>query len=151
MSEAGYRIGDHTITHPHLTQQSDAAVRQEILGAARQITAVTGKNPAPLFRFPYGDADERVISIANSLGYVPVRWTVDTLGWKGTSGHITPEIVTSRVLGALRPGEIVLMHVGSNPDDRSTLDADALLQLISRLKARGYSFVTLDALTQGSG
>ena len=57
----------------------------------------------------------------------------------------------SRVLGALRPGEIVLMHVGSNPDDRSTLDADALLQLISRLKARGYSFVTPDALTQGSG
>ena len=57
----------------------------------------------------------------------------------------------SRVLGALRPGEIVLMHVGSNPDDHSTLDADALPQLISQLKARGYSFVTLDALTQGPG
>ena len=151
IAEAGYRIGDHTITHPHLTQKSDAAVQQEVLGAARQITAVTGKNPAPLFRFPYGDADGRVISIANSLGYVPVRWTVDTLGWKGASGHITPEIVTSRVLGALRPGEIVLMHVGSNPDDHSTLDADALPQLLSQLKARDYSFVTLDALTQGTG
>jgi peptidoglycan/xylan/chitin deacetylase (PgdA/CDA1 family) len=148
---AGYRIGDHTITHPHLTQRSDAAVQREILGAARQITAVTGQNPAPLFRFPFGDADARVISIANSLGYVPVRWTVDTLGWKGTSGHITSEIVASRVLGALRPGEIVLMHVGSNPDDHSTLDADALPQLISQLKARGYSFVTLDALTGGTG
>jgi peptidoglycan/xylan/chitin deacetylase (PgdA/CDA1 family) len=148
---AGYRIGDHTITHPYLTRESDAAVRQELLGAARQITAVTGQNPAPLFRFPYGDADARVISIVNSLGYIPVRWTVDTLGWKGTSGHITPEIVISRVLGALRPGEIVLMHVGSNPDDRSTLDAGALPQLISQLKARGYSFVTLDALTQGPG
>ena len=151
IAEAGYRIGDHTITHPYLTQKTDAAVRQEILGAARQITAVTGQNPAPLFRFPYGDADARVISIANSLGYVPVRWTVDTLGWKGTSGHITPEIVISRVLGVLRPGEIVLMHVGSNPDDHSTLDADALPELISQLQARGYSFVTLDALTQGSG
>jgi peptidoglycan/xylan/chitin deacetylase (PgdA/CDA1 family) len=148
---AGYRIGDHTITHPYLTHNSDAAVRQEILGAARQITAVTGQNPAPLLRFPYGDTDARVISIANSLGYIPVRWTVDTLGWKGTSGHITPEIVISRVLGALRPGEIVLMHVGSNPDDHSTLDADALPQLISQLEARGYSFVTLNALTQGSG
>jgi peptidoglycan/xylan/chitin deacetylase (PgdA/CDA1 family) len=146
IAEAGYRIGDHTITHPYLTQKSDAAVRQEILGAARQITAVTGQDPAPLFRFPFGDADARVISIANNLGYVPVRWTVDTLGWKGTSGHITPEMVVSRVLDTLRPGEIVLMHVGSNPDDRSTLDADALPQLISQLKARGYSFVTLDAL-----
>jgi peptidoglycan/xylan/chitin deacetylase (PgdA/CDA1 family) len=151
IAEAGYRIGDHTITHPYLTQKSDEAVRREILGAARQITAVTGQDPAPLFRFPFGDADARVISIANNLGYVPVRWTVDTLGWKGTSGHVTPEMVVSRVLGALRPGEIVLMHVGSNPDDRSTLDADALPQLISQLKARGYSFVTLDALTQGTG
>jgi peptidoglycan/xylan/chitin deacetylase (PgdA/CDA1 family) len=151
IAEAGYRIGDHTITHPYLTQKSDAAVRQEILGAARQITAVTGQDPAPLFRFPFGDTDARVISIANNLGYVPVRWTVDTLGWKGTSGHVTPEMVVSRVLAALRPGEIVLMHVGSNPDDHSTLDADALPQLISQLKARGYSFVTLDALTQGTG
>lgn len=149
IAEAGYRIGDHTITHPHLTQLSDAAVRQEIAGAAQQITAVTGQNPAPLFRFPYGDASARVISIANGLGYVPVRWTVDTLGWEGSAGDITASVVTSRVLGALRPGEIVLMHVGSNPDDHSTLDADALPDVISQLKAHGYSFVTLDALAPG--
>jgi peptidoglycan/xylan/chitin deacetylase (PgdA/CDA1 family) len=52
-------------------------------------------------------------------------------------------VVTSRVLGAARPGEIVLMHAGSNPDDHATLDADALPQLISGLRAQGYSFVTL--------
>ncbi len=151
IAAAGYRIGDHTITHPYLTQRSDAAVRQEVLGAARQISGVTGKDPAPLFRFPYGDADARVISIVNGLGYVPVRWTVDTLGWKGSEGHITTAVVISRVLAALQPGEIVLMHVGSNPDDHSTLDADALPRLISQLRARGYSFVTLDALTAGAG
>lgn len=151
IAAAGYRIGDHTITHPYLTQKSDAEVRREIAGAAQQIIAATGKNPAPLFRFPYGDANARVVSIANGLGYVPVRWTVDTLGWEGSAGHITAAVVTSRVLGALRPGEIVLMHVGSNPDDHSTLDADALPAVISQLKARGYSFVTLDALVQGAG
>ena len=143
---SGERIGDHTITHPYLTQSSDAAVRREILGAARQITAVTGANPAPLFRFPFGDADARTITIANQLGYVPVRWTVDTLGWEGTAGHINAAVVVSRVLAALRPGEIVLMHVGSNPKDRTTFDADALPQVITGLEARGYSFVTLDAL-----
>lgn len=151
IAAAGYRIGNHTITHPHLTQKSDAAVRQEITGAAQQIIAATGENPVPLFRFPYGDANARVISIANALGYVPVRWTVDTLGWEGSAGHITAAVVISRVLGALRPGEIVLMHVGSNPDDHSTLDADALPDMISQLRARGYSFVTLDALVQGTG
>jgi peptidoglycan/xylan/chitin deacetylase (PgdA/CDA1 family) len=147
IAAAGFRIGDHTITHPHLTQLSDAAVQGEIAGGAQQIISVTGQNPAPLFRFPYGDADIRTIAIANRAGYVPVRWTVDTLGWEGTAGHISASVVVSRVLAAARPGEIVLMHVGSNPDDHTTFDADALPQVISGLRARGYSFVTLDALT----
>jgi peptidoglycan/xylan/chitin deacetylase (PgdA/CDA1 family) len=147
IAAAGFRIGDHTVSHPYLTRLGDAAVRQEILGAARQITAVTGKSPPPLFRFPFGDADARTIAIANQAGYVPVRWTVDTLGWEGTAGHITAQVVVSRVLDAARPGEIVLMHVGSNPDDHTTLDADALPRVISGLRAQGYSFVTLDALT----
>ena len=144
---AGERIGDHTISHPHLTQLSDAAVRQQIVGAAQQIIAVTGQDPAPLFRFPFGEADARTIGIANRAGYVPVRWTVDTLGWEGTAGHISAAVVAAKVLTALRPGEIVLMHVGSNPDDHTTFDADALPQVISELRAQGYSFVTLDALT----
>ncbi len=147
IATAGFRIGDHTVSHPHLTQLSDTAVRQEILGGAAQIAAVTGRNPAPLFRFPFGDASARVIAIANQAGYVPVRWTVDTLGWEGTAGHITAAVVASRVLAAAQPGEIVLMHVGSNPDDHTTFDADALPTVISKLRAQGYSFVTLDALT----
>jgi peptidoglycan-N-acetylglucosamine deacetylase len=106
---------------------------------------VTGKNPAPLFRFPYGDQDARTIAIANRLGYVTVSWTADTLGWQGASAGVTVAEVASRVLAALRPGEIVLMHVGSSPDG-STLDAHALPQVISQLQARGYAFVTLDAL-----
>jgi len=124
-----------------------AAVQREIVGGAQQIMSITGKNPAPLFRFPYGDADARTIAIANRAGFVSVRWTVDTLGWEGTAGHISASVVVSRVLAAARPGEIVLMHVGSNPDDHTTFDADALPQVISGLRARGYSFITLDALT----
>ena len=147
IAAAGFRIGDHTITHPYLTRLGDAAVRQEILGGAQQILAVTGKNPAPLFRFPFGDADARTIAAANQAGYVPVRWTVDTLGWQGTAGHISASVVVSRVLAAAKPGEIVLMHVGSNPDDHTTVDADALPRVIRGLRALGYSFVTLDALT----
>ena len=145
IAAAGFRIGDHTISHPYLTRLGDAPVRQQILGGAQQVASVTGKNPAPLFRFPFGDADARTIAIANQAGYVPVRWTVDTLGWEGTAGSQR----LGRGLpgaGRGRPGEIVLMHVGSNPDDHTTFDADALPQVISGLRARGYSFVTLDAL-----
>jgi peptidoglycan/xylan/chitin deacetylase (PgdA/CDA1 family) len=54
--------------------------------------------------------------------------------------------VTARALDALRPGEIVLMHLGANPEDGTTLDADALPDMIQRMRAAGYGFVTLDAL-----
>lgn len=68
------------------------------------------------------------------------------LGWKGTSGGITADIVRQRVLDAAQPGEIVLMHLGGNPDDGTTLDADALPGMIQALRDLGYSFVTLDAM-----
>jgi len=51
-----------------------------------------------------------------------------------------------RVLAAAAPGEIVLMHVGSNPTDGSTLDADALPSVIAGLRAQGYGFTTLRAM-----
>ena len=50
------------------------------------------------------------------------------------------------MLDDLRPGQVVLMHVGSNPDDGTTLDADALPMVISRIRAAGYGFVDLDAM-----
>ncbi len=143
---AGERVGDHSMTHPYFTKLTDAQMRSQVLDAEREIVSVTGADPWPWFRFPYGDRNAHTISVVNSVGFVPVGWTVDTLGWEGTSGGITTAKVVSRVLANAKPGEIVLMHCGSNPTDHSTLDADALPAVISDLKARGYSFVTLDAM-----
>ena len=146
IAAAGYRIGDHSISHPYFTKLTDAQIRDQVLSAQSQITSVTGADPWPWFRFPYGDYNQHTISVVNGAGFVPVGWTVDTLGWEGTSGGISTGTVVNRVLGSLQPGEIVLMHCGSNPDDHSTLDANALPTVIQNLQARGYSFVTLDAL-----
>ncbi|HEX9066424.1 MAG TPA: polysaccharide deacetylase family protein [Streptosporangiaceae bacterium] len=143
---AGERVGDHSMTHPYFTKLTDAQMRSQVRDAENVIKSVTGADPWPWFRFPYGDENAHTISVVNSTGYVPIRWTVDTLGWKGTSGGITVQTVINRVLASLQPGEIVLMHCGSNPTDHSTLDADALPAVIADLKARGYSFVTLDAM-----
>jgi len=150
IAAAGQRIGDHSVSHPYFTKLTDAQIRDQVLSAQSQIASVTGADPWPWFRFPYGDFNQHAISVVNGAGFVPVGWTVDTLGWKGTSGGITAQTVVARVLGSLRPGEIVLMHCGSNPDDHSTLDADALPAVIQGLQSRGYSFVTIDAL-QGLG
>ncbi|WP_217635962.1 polysaccharide deacetylase family protein [Geodermatophilus siccatus] len=141
----GHRLGNHSMTHPHFPALPDRAIRDEVQGAEQRILAA-GADPRPLFRFPFGDRDERTIAAVNDLGYVAVRWTVDTLGWKGTSGGMSAQEVADRAVDALRPGEIVLMHLGANPDDGTTLDADALPDVIERMRAAGYAFVTLDAL-----
>jgi peptidoglycan/xylan/chitin deacetylase (PgdA/CDA1 family) len=151
IAAAGMRIADHSVSHPYFVgaKLTDAQIRAQVLTAQNQIRQVTGADPWPWFRFPYGDYNQHTISVVNSAGFVPVGWTVDTLGWKGTSGGITTQIIVNRVLGGLRPGEIVLMHCGSGgmkPTDHSTLDADALPAVIANLQARGYSFVTMDAL-----
>ena len=138
-----YQVGNHSYTHPHLPALSDAAVRDQLTTAERRIQAATRYAPRPMFRFPFGDSDARTLGIVNGLRYGSIRWTVDTLGWMGTSGGQSVQTVVNRVLANLRPGEIVLMHVGSHPTDGSTLDADALPTIIAELRQRGYGFVTI--------
>jgi peptidoglycan/xylan/chitin deacetylase (PgdA/CDA1 family) len=149
LTAAGYRLGNHTTTHPHLPLLSDTGIVGQLTTARSKIMAAGGSDPKPLFRFPYGDTTAHTIRVVNGAGYVAVRWTVDTLGWKGTSGGITATTVVNRVVNGAKPGAIVLMHVGSNPDDHTTLDAAALPTVISRLRSLGYGFVTLDALFTG--
>lgn len=143
---AAYPVGNHTDTHPDLTKLSNSGVVDQIRRGAAEIESVTGVATAPLFRFPFGAVDARVIGLANQECYVPIRWTVDTLGWKGTSGGITAAGITAKVLANARPGEIVLMHVGSHPTDHTTLDAAALPSMIDGLRSRGYRFVTVPQL-----
>jgi peptidoglycan/xylan/chitin deacetylase (PgdA/CDA1 family) len=132
-----FPVGNHTETHTPMTTLSDSAAAAEITQAEQDIRRVTGADPRPLFRFPYGDSDERTIRIANRLGYVAVRWTVDTLGWM--PGQTVAQAV-QRVVAGVGAGEIVLMHVGQDVDTR------ALPAVIAALRARGYRFTTLDAL-----
>lgn len=148
MSAAG-RLGNHSTSHPHLPTLTAAQVTTQVTSAQATILRVTGEDPRPLFRFPFGDSGPRDLRLVNDLGYIAVGWTVDTLGWQGTSGGRSVNSVVQRVLAAATPGEIVLMHVGSNPTDHSTLDADAVPRIIAGLRAAGYGFVSLDALGSG--
>jgi peptidoglycan/xylan/chitin deacetylase (PgdA/CDA1 family) len=139
-------VGNHSWDHPHFTTLTDSAVQAEVAKARAQISAVTGKDPVPFFRFPFGESDARTRALVAAAGYREIGWTVDSLGWEGTSGGQSVDKVIARVVAAARPGEIVLMHLGAHPTDHSTLDADALGQVIAKLRAAGYSFVTLDSL-----
>ncbi len=142
---AGYVIGSHTMTHPHLTQLSAAAARAEVSTGAAAVRAVVGRSTAPWFRFPFGEYDGRTLAIVNDMGQAGIGWTIDTLGWEGRSGAGSVGDIVARVTGKLQPGAIVLMHLGAAPDG-STLDADALPRLIAAIRAAGYGFVDLRAL-----
>jgi peptidoglycan/xylan/chitin deacetylase (PgdA/CDA1 family) len=134
-------IANHTWDHAALPGLSSPAVRQEVVRAAGELRRLTGQNPRPLFRFPYGSRDARTLRIVRSLGYVSIRWTVDTLGWMGRSAR---RGAVARVVEHLEPGAILLMHVGAARDG-STVDAHVLRAVIRAVERRGYRFVTLDA------
>jgi peptidoglycan/xylan/chitin deacetylase (PgdA/CDA1 family) len=146
VAAAGEVIGDHSLTHPHFTRITDTSMRYQVLGAGTQIESVTQADPWPWFRFPYGDYNGQAVRVLNSIGFVPIGWTVDTLGWMGTSQGITVQTVVDRVLASLQPGEIVLMHGGTDTGDGSHVDADALPTVIRDIRGYGYNFVTINAL-----
>lgn len=142
IARAGYVVGDHTVSHPHLTQLSSAAVTSQVTNAALTLTAAIGRSPKPWFRFPYGEYDQRTLAIVHRLGFGAIGWTVDSRGWQGTSAGTVQDVV-DRVVRALRPGAVVLMHLGANPDDGTTYDADALPAVIAAARAAGYTFVSI--------
>jgi peptidoglycan/xylan/chitin deacetylase (PgdA/CDA1 family) len=136
-----YPVANHTVNHLDMRRLSTAAATREITQAQRMILRATGRDPRPLFRFPYGSRDARTLAIVRRLGDVSVRWTVDTWGWTGLQLQSVAG-ARRRVIQHLVPGEIVLMHLGSSRD-RSTIDSDALPGVIRAVRARGYRFVTL--------
>lgn len=136
-----YAVGNHTVNHLDLLRLSPTAAAREITRAAAMIRQATGRDTRPYFRFPYGSRNGTTLRLVHRLGYVSVRWTVDTWGWMGLSQQSVAGAVR-RVANDLVPGEIVLMHLGSSRD-HSTIDSRALPAVIRLVRARGYRFVTL--------
>ena len=141
ITKHGHEIGNHTWSHLPLTKLSDAVIRDELTHAERRIAEVSGQNPKPRWRAPYGDRDARVLKVATNLGYRSIYWTLDSLD--GVEPKKTPQFLIDRITGksdADLDGAIILMHVG----ERST--ADALPAIIKNLQARGFHLVTVSKL-----
>lgn len=144
IKDSGAEIANHTYSHKDLTSLSVDEAEKEI-SQMKEVAQKYNLTLSPFFRFPYGARDKESIALVNDLGYVSVRWTVDSLGWQGKIKNHDAKFVADRVVGKASPGAIVLMHLGS-AQDKSTLDADALIEIIATLKNAGYQFVTLSEL-----
>ncbi|HEV8677444.1 MAG TPA: polysaccharide deacetylase family protein, partial [Candidatus Paceibacterota bacterium] len=61
VADAGWEIGAHTHTHPHLTKLSNEAILEDLFTSTQELAA-HGYAPVD-FATPFGDWDDRVISI----------------------------------------------------------------------------------------
>ncbi|MFE2586822.1 polysaccharide deacetylase family protein, partial [Streptomyces sp. NPDC059378] len=102
--DAGMWVGNHSYTHPHLTQQSQAQMDSEISRTQQAVSAAGGGTPR-LFRPPYGETNATLKSVEAKYGLTEIIWDVDSQDWNGAS---TDAIV--QAAGRLTNGQIILMH-----------------------------------------
>jgi peptidoglycan/xylan/chitin deacetylase (PgdA/CDA1 family) len=68
LADAGWEIGSHTRSHPHLTQLADAALADELERSRAAVEEGLGR-PCRSIAYPYGDVDARVVAAARDAGY----------------------------------------------------------------------------------
>jgi peptidoglycan/xylan/chitin deacetylase (PgdA/CDA1 family) len=69
LADAGWEVGSHTRSHPHLTQIDDGALAEELAGSRAACEAEIGR-PCPSIAYPYGDVDARVRAAAAEASYL---------------------------------------------------------------------------------
>ena len=135
MYDAGHDIGNHSDTHPHMTEMSTEEQKNQIKACNEKIKEITGKEPK-LFRAPYGDYNNTVVQSVKSLDMYCVQWDIDSLDWKDPS----PSEMVDRIVPNLQNGSIILMHNGAKNTP------DALPMIIEAVREAGYEFVPLSKL-----
>lgn len=67
LAAGGVTLVAHTRSHPALTQLDDAELRTEVAGSLHDLAQETGST-LPVFCYPYGIHDDRVVRVLRALG-----------------------------------------------------------------------------------
>ncbi|MFE9703362.1 polysaccharide deacetylase family protein [Streptomyces sp. NPDC005930] len=102
--DAGMWVANHSYTHPHMTQLSQAQMDSEISRTQQAIAGAGGGTPK-LFRPPYGETNATLRSVEAKYGLTEVIWDVDSQDWNNAS---TDAIV--QAVSRLGNGQVILMH-----------------------------------------
>jgi len=140
IAQAGHAIGNHTLTHPLLTVQSQAEIRQQLADCQKAIANAVGEH-SNLFRPPFGGRRPAVLRIARELGLEPVMWNITGYDWNAPPAAAIEGKVSRRIRG----GNVILLHDGGHKQmgaDRSQT-VIATDHLVARYKLEGYEFVTI--------
>ena len=134
----GHEIGNHSTSHPQMSKLNETQIAKELNTQADNVLAIAGVRPV-LFRPPYGDYNNRVITTARAQGFVPIQWSVDSLDWKNRGAQ---EIINRAT--KVKSGDIVLFH------NDSQYILDALPAVLKYYAENGYSVVPIsDILLTG--
>ncbi len=134
IARRGHEIGTHSQTHPQMSKLSHKQVTSELEVSCNKIVALTNQ-PVTVFRAPFGDYNNQLLDVAQSLGLYTIQWSVDSLDWKGLSA----QQIADRVVKAQR-GDIILCH---NNSDHIT---QALPAIFAALQSKGLTFVPIGQL-----
>ncbi|MBQ6830187.1 MAG: polysaccharide deacetylase family protein [Clostridia bacterium] len=135
----GHVIGNHTLNHKNLAKESEAGVREQLVGCSDLVEQVTGQRPV-VARMPGGSLNDDTRVVLAELGLPAIGWSVDTRDWESKNvDAILAETFQSGQYG-VRDGAIILMH------DRVDVTPEATLLIVDRLLAEGYTFVTVPEL-----
>ncbi len=140
LHDAGHEVMNHSDTHPHFTQLSPARMAAEVKACADKVEAVTGVRPN-LFRPPYGDYNDAVVSTMRQEGFYTIQWDVDSLDWKNPG----VDAIVKRVLEKTKSGSIILFHNAARQTPA------ALPAVIDGLLARGFTFAPVSELIYRDG
>ena len=140
IARRGHEIGNHSDSHAHFTQISDAQIRQELKDCSDKIEALTGTRPT-LFRPPYGDYNSKVITVVRDAGYEAVQWSIDSLDWKNRGVNDLVKRATNNV----QKGDIILFH------NDSQYIVEALPAILQHYQAQGFTMIPAkDILLSGN-
>ena len=137
MAADGHQIGNHTYSHTRLTKVDAEHMVEEINKSEVVLREVVG-NRSFWLRPPYGQMDTKR---AEQVRTPMIYWSVDPQDWK----LLDAAKVAEAVIGSVHSGDIVLLH------DFYATSVDAALQIVDRLQAEGFIFVTVEELFRIQG
>ncbi|MGL5514301.1 MAG: polysaccharide deacetylase family protein [Sporomusa sp.] len=143
----GHQLGNHTYNHIDLLKADRETIVAEIDKTNKAIAGIVGYAPH-VMRPPHGFRDAVVMDIMAEHQLKVIEWSVSGRDWVNPGA----DVIAARTLGKVKNGSVVLLHDGDGIAAKAdrTQTVEATRQIIDKLLAQGYKFVTVDEILKSA-